>query len=95
MAEKQESAEATVRTIRRETWKKYLAEEKVLIVLERLHGDLLAENWSSLHVIAGLGQVSWTTGGSGVCQERGTPRNRSSASSERPRCSLVVSCQPK
>ena len=39
MAEKQESAEATVGTIRRETRKKYSAEEKVRIVLEGLRGE--------------------------------------------------------
>ena len=39
MAEKQESVEATVRTIRRVTRKKYSAEEKVRIVLEGLRGE--------------------------------------------------------
>jgi transposase len=39
MAEKQESAEATVRTIRLETRKKYSAEEKVRIVLEGMRGE--------------------------------------------------------
>ena len=39
MAEKKESAEATVRTIRRVTRKKYSAEEKVRIVLEGLRGE--------------------------------------------------------
>ena len=38
MAEKKESAEAAVRTIRRVTRKKYSAEEKVRIVLEGLAG---------------------------------------------------------
>jgi transposase len=39
MAEKQENAEATMRTIRRETRKDYSAEEKVRIVLEGLRGE--------------------------------------------------------
>ena len=39
MAEKKESAEAAVRTIRRVTRKKYSAEEKVRIVLEGLWGE--------------------------------------------------------
>ena len=39
MAEKKESAEATVRTIRRVTRNKYPAEEKVRIVLEGLRGE--------------------------------------------------------
>ena len=39
MAEKKESAEAAVRTIRRVTRKKYSAEEKVRIVLEGLRGE--------------------------------------------------------
>jgi len=39
MAEKKETAEAAVRTIRRETRKKYSAEEKVRIVLEGLRGE--------------------------------------------------------
>jgi len=39
MAEKKESVEATVRTIRRVTRKKYSAEEKVRIVLEGLRGE--------------------------------------------------------
>ena len=39
MAEKKETAEATVRTIRRVTRKKYSAEEKVRIVLEGLRGE--------------------------------------------------------
>jgi hypothetical protein len=39
MAEKKESADATIRTIRRVTWKKYSAEEKVRIVLEGLRGE--------------------------------------------------------
>jgi hypothetical protein len=38
MAEKKESAEAAVRTIRRVTRKKYSAEDKVRIVLEGLRG---------------------------------------------------------
>ena len=38
MAEKKNSVEATVRTIRRLTRKKYPAEEKVRIVLEGLRG---------------------------------------------------------
>ena len=40
MAEKEETAEAAVRTIRRETRKEYSAEEKVRIVLEGLRGEL-------------------------------------------------------
>jgi len=39
MAEKKESAEAAVRTIRRVTRKKDAAEEKVQIVLEGLRGE--------------------------------------------------------
>jgi transposase len=39
MAEKKESAEAAVRTIRRVTRKKYSAEDKVRIVLEGLRGE--------------------------------------------------------
>jgi len=39
MAKKQESAESTVRNIRRNTRKKYSAEEKIRIVLEGLRGD--------------------------------------------------------
>ena len=39
MAEKKETAEATVRTIRRVTRKKCSAEEKVRIVLEGLRGE--------------------------------------------------------
>ena len=39
MAEKKESVEAAVRTIRRVTRKKYSAEEKVRIVLEGLRGE--------------------------------------------------------
>ena len=39
MAKKTESAEATVRNIRRKTRKKYSAEEKIRIVLEGLRGE--------------------------------------------------------
>jgi len=39
MAEKRESVEAAVRTIRRVTRKKYSAEENVRIVLEGLRGE--------------------------------------------------------
>lgn len=39
MAEKKETVEATVRTIRRVTREKYSAEEKVRIVLEALRGE--------------------------------------------------------
>jgi transposase-like protein len=39
MAEKKEGVEATVRTIRRVSRKKYSAEEKVRIVLEGLRGE--------------------------------------------------------
>lgn len=39
MAEKKESSEATVRTIRRVTGKDYLAEKQVRIVLEGLRGE--------------------------------------------------------
>jgi len=39
MAERKESVEAAVRTIRRVTRKKYSAEEKVQIVLEGLRGE--------------------------------------------------------
>ena len=39
MAKKTESAEATVRNIRRNTRKKYGAEEKIRIVLEGLRGE--------------------------------------------------------
>lgn len=39
MAEKKENVEATVRTIRRVTRKKYSAEEKVWIVLEGRRGE--------------------------------------------------------
>ena len=39
MAKKKESAEATVRNIRRKTRKKYSAEEKIRIVLEGLRGE--------------------------------------------------------
>jgi hypothetical protein len=38
MAEKKESAEATVRTIRRVTWKRYYAEEELQIGLEGPRG---------------------------------------------------------
>jgi transposase len=38
-AEKAESVENTVRTIRRATRKKYTAEEKIRIVLEGLRGE--------------------------------------------------------
>ena len=40
MAEEKESVEAAVRTIRRVTRKKYLAGEKVRIVLEGLRGEI-------------------------------------------------------
>jgi len=39
MAKKTESAESTVRNIRRNTGKKYSAEEKIRIVLEGLRGE--------------------------------------------------------
>ena len=39
MAEQNKSVEATVRSIRRATRKKYTAEEKVRIVLEGLRGE--------------------------------------------------------
>ena len=39
MAKKTESAETTVRNIRRKTRKKYSAEEKIRIVLEGLRGE--------------------------------------------------------
>jgi len=39
MAEEAISVEATVREVRRETRKKYAAEEKLRIVLERLRGE--------------------------------------------------------
>ena len=39
MAKKKESAEATVRNIRRNTRKKYSAEEKIRIVLDGLRGE--------------------------------------------------------
>ena len=39
MAKKTESAESTVRNIRRKTRKKYSAEEKIRIVLEGLRGE--------------------------------------------------------
>lgn len=39
MAEKEESVEATVRTIRRATRRKYTAEDKIRIVLEGLRGE--------------------------------------------------------
>jgi transposase len=40
MAEKKSTAEATVKNIRRNTRKKYSAEEKIRIVIEGLRGDL-------------------------------------------------------
>ena len=40
MAEKKESAETTVRRIRRKTRKKYGAEEKIRIVIEGLKGEM-------------------------------------------------------
>jgi len=40
MAEKKESAEATVRRIRRKTKKQYSAEEKIRIVIEGLRGEM-------------------------------------------------------
>lgn len=40
MATKKESAEATVRKIRRKTKKQYSAEEKIRIVIEGLRGEL-------------------------------------------------------
>jgi len=40
MAEKKESAESTVRRIRRKTRKKYSAEEKIRIVIEGLKGEV-------------------------------------------------------
>ena len=40
MAEKKESAESTVRRIRRNTRKKYSAEEKIRIVIEELKGEM-------------------------------------------------------
>ena len=40
MAEKKESAESTVRRIRRNTRKKYSAEEKIRIVIEGLKGEM-------------------------------------------------------
>jgi transposase len=40
MAEQDKSVEATVRSIRRATRKKYTAEEKVRIVLEGLRGEI-------------------------------------------------------
>jgi len=39
MAKKKASAEATVRTIRRQTRKKYSAEDKIRIVIEGLRGE--------------------------------------------------------
>jgi len=39
MAEKKETAEATIRTIRRVTRKKYTADDKIRIVLEGLRGE--------------------------------------------------------
>ena len=39
MVEKNKSAEATVRNIRRKTRKKYSAEEKIRIVLDGLRGE--------------------------------------------------------
>jgi transposase len=39
MAKKKESAQSTVRTIRRQTRKKYNAEEKIRIVIEGLRGE--------------------------------------------------------
>jgi len=39
MAKKSESVESTVRNIRRNTRKKYSAEEKIRIVLEGLRGE--------------------------------------------------------
>lgn len=39
MAKKKESAEATIRTIRRVTRKKYTADDKIRIVLEGLRGE--------------------------------------------------------
>jgi len=39
MAEKEKSTEATVRNIRRNTRKKYSAEEKIRIVLDGLRGE--------------------------------------------------------
>ena len=41
MADEKETEEAKVRTIRRATRKKYSAEEKMRIVLERLRGESL------------------------------------------------------
>lgn len=40
MAEKKESAETTVRRIRRKTIKKYGTEEKIRIVIEVLKGEM-------------------------------------------------------
>lgn len=40
MAKKKESAEATVRKIRRKTKKQYSAEEKIRIVIEGLRGEM-------------------------------------------------------
>lgn len=40
MAEKKESAETTVRRIRRKTIKKYVTEEKIRIVIEVLKGEM-------------------------------------------------------
>jgi len=40
MAEKQASAQSTVRRIRRQTRKKYGAEDKIRVVIEGLRGDL-------------------------------------------------------
>jgi len=39
MAKKNESAESTIRTIRRKTRKKYSAEDKIRIVIEGLRGE--------------------------------------------------------
>ena len=44
MAKKKESAQSTVRRIRRKTRKKYRAEDKIRIVIEGLRGELFAKN---------------------------------------------------
>ena len=75
MAKKKASAEATVRTIRRQTRKKYSAEDKIRIVIEGLRGEsTIAElcrregvsqsvyyNWSKDFLEAGKARLAGDT----------------------------------
>jgi len=71
MAEKKESAETTVRRIRRKTRKKYGAEEKIRIVIEGLKGEMTVADLSErrhqskpiLQMVQGISGSRKTTSG--------------------------------